>query len=38
MKVVKRYKFPVIGEISARDLMYNMMAIVKTRALWWLRW
>ena len=27
-----------LGEISTRDLMYNMMAIVKTRPLWWLRW
>ena len=27
MKVVKRYKLPVIRQISTRDVMYNIMNI-----------
>ena len=30
MKVVKRYKFPVIRQISTRDVMYNMINIINT--------
>ena len=28
MKVIKRYKFPVIRQISTRDVMYNMINII----------
>ena len=30
MKAVKRYKLPVIRYISTRDIMYNMINIIKT--------
>ena len=30
MQVVKRYKLPVIGLISTRDVMYNMINIINT--------
>ena len=30
MKAIKRYKFPVIGKIMTRDVMYNMVNIINT--------
>ena len=30
MKVIKRYKLPVIRQINTRHVMYNMMTIVNT--------
>ena len=30
MKAVKRYKLPVIRQISSRDVMYNMINIINT--------
>ena len=32
MKVVKRYKLPVIREISTRDVTYNMINIINIAA------
>jgi len=30
MKKVKRFKYPIIKEISSRDIIYNMVTIVNT--------
>ena len=30
MKALKRYKLPVIRQISTRDVMYNMINIINT--------
>ena len=30
MKVVKRYKLPVIRQMSTRGIMYNMINIINT--------
>ena len=30
MKVVKRYRFPIVRQISTKDIVYNMMTIQLT--------
>ena len=32
MKMVKRYKLPVTGNISTRDVIYNLINIIHTAA------
>ena len=34
MKAVKRYKLPVIRQISTRDIMYNIANIINTNVLY----
>lgn len=31
MKVVKKYQFPVVREISSGDVLYSMVTIVKKK-------
>ena len=38
MKVVKRYKPPVIRYISSGDVMYSMATIVNNTELYILKW
>lgn len=42
MKVVKKYQFPVVREISSGDVLYSMVTIVKKKHskifLFWRVW